>query len=89
MTLSILFCLLLLQYLPKHLHIMCVDMPGHEGTTRTNTDDYSIQGQVKRIHQVHQIEFLKYVGIFVRCLNYSSETLVLSFVLLSLWKPSA
>ncbi|RXN02688.1 BTB POZ domain-containing KCTD6 [Labeo rohita] len=26
-------------------------MPGHEGTTRTNTDDYSIQGQVKRIRQ--------------------------------------
>lgn len=31
---------------------MCVDMPGHEGTTRTNTDDYSIQGQVRRIRQV-------------------------------------
>ncbi|KAF3860610.1 hypothetical protein F7725_000865 [Dissostichus mawsoni] len=39
------------KYLPKHLHIVCVDMPGHEGTTRTNTEDYSIQGQVKRIHQ--------------------------------------
>ncbi|KAL1021557.1 hypothetical protein UPYG_G00014780 [Umbra pygmaea] len=26
-------------------------MPGHEGTTRTNPGDYSIQGQVKRIHQ--------------------------------------
>lgn len=43
----------LTQYLPKHLHILCVDMPGHEGTTRTNTDDYSIPGQVKRIHQVN------------------------------------
>lgn len=43
----------LLQYLPKHLHIVCVDMPGHEGTTRTNTDDYSIQGQARRIHQVN------------------------------------
>lgn len=41
------------KYLPKHLHILCVDMPGHEGTTRTNTDDYSIKGQVKRIHQVN------------------------------------
>uniref|UniRef100_A0A667XUU6 acylglycerol lipase n=1 Tax=Myripristis murdjan TaxID=586833 RepID=A0A667XUU6_9TELE len=40
------------KYLPKHLHILCVDMPGHEGTTRTNTDDYSVQGQVRRIHQV-------------------------------------
>uniref|UniRef100_A0A8C2HEK3 Uncharacterized protein n=1 Tax=Cyprinus carpio TaxID=7962 RepID=A0A8C2HEK3_CYPCA len=36
----------------SHLHLLCVDMTGHEGTTRTNTDDYSIQGQVKRIrHQ--------------------------------------
>uniref|UniRef100_A0A3B4F636 acylglycerol lipase n=2 Tax=Haplochromini TaxID=319058 RepID=A0A3B4F636_9CICH len=43
--------LTVVKYLPKHLHIMCVDMPGHEGTTRTNIDDYSIQGQVKRIHQ--------------------------------------
>lgn len=43
----------LTKYLPKHLHILCVDMPGHEGTTRTNTDDYSIKGQVKRIHQVN------------------------------------
>uniref|UniRef100_A0A672MRL6 Abhydrolase domain containing 6b n=1 Tax=Sinocyclocheilus grahami TaxID=75366 RepID=A0A672MRL6_SINGR len=41
----------MVKYLPKHLHLLCVDMPGHEGTTRTNTDDYSIQGQVKRIRQ--------------------------------------
>ncbi|KAG9335140.1 hypothetical protein JZ751_005612 [Albula glossodonta] len=39
------------KYLPKHLHILCVDMPGHEGTSRTNAEDYSIQGQVRRIHQ--------------------------------------
>ncbi|KAI3357621.1 hypothetical protein L3Q82_016028 [Scortum barcoo] len=43
--------LTVVKYLPKHLHIVCVDMPGHEGTTRTRTDDYSIQGQVRRIHQ--------------------------------------
>ncbi|XP_036959129.1 monoacylglycerol lipase ABHD6b isoform X2 [Acanthopagrus latus] len=43
--------LTVVKYLPKHLHIVCVDMPGHEGTTRTNTEDYSIQGQVRRIHQ--------------------------------------
>ncbi|XP_041954251.1 monoacylglycerol lipase ABHD6b [Alosa sapidissima] len=41
----------LVKYLPKHLHILCVDMPGHEGTTRTNKEDYSIQGQVRRIRQ--------------------------------------
>ncbi|XP_077370042.1 monoacylglycerol lipase ABHD6b [Festucalex cinctus] len=43
--------LTLVKYLPKHLHIVCVDMPGHEGTTRTDTDDYSIVGQAMRIHQ--------------------------------------
>nr|XP_046220190.1 monoacylglycerol lipase ABHD6b isoform X1 [Oncorhynchus gorbuscha] len=43
--------LTMVKYLPKHLHILCVDMPGHEGTTRTNSEDYSIPGQVKRIHQ--------------------------------------
>ncbi|XP_035239271.1 monoacylglycerol lipase ABHD6b [Anguilla anguilla] len=39
------------KFLPKHLHLLCVDMPGHGGTTRTCTDDYSIQGQVRRLHQ--------------------------------------
>ncbi|XP_053339126.1 monoacylglycerol lipase ABHD6b [Clarias gariepinus] len=41
----------LIKYLPKHLHLLCVDMPGHEGTTRTSAEDYSIQGQVRRIRQ--------------------------------------
>ncbi|KAL6482815.1 hypothetical protein MHYP_G00076870 [Metynnis hypsauchen] len=41
----------MVKYLPRHLHLLCVDMPGHEGTTRTNVEDYSIQGQVKRIRQ--------------------------------------
>ncbi|XP_062825910.1 monoacylglycerol lipase ABHD6 [Anolis carolinensis] len=39
------------KFLPKNLHLICVDMPGHEGTTRSSLDDYSIDGQVKRIHQ--------------------------------------
>nr|XP_014344972.1 PREDICTED: monoacylglycerol lipase ABHD6 [Latimeria chalumnae] len=39
------------KFLPKNLHLICIDMPGHEGTTRTCADDYSIDGQVKRIHQ--------------------------------------
>ncbi|XP_063147796.1 monoacylglycerol lipase ABHD6 [Candoia aspera] len=39
------------KFLPKNLHLICVDMPGHEGTTRSSLDDYSIYGQVKRIHQ--------------------------------------
>ncbi|XP_019360507.1 PREDICTED: monoacylglycerol lipase ABHD6 isoform X1 [Gavialis gangeticus] len=39
------------KFLPKNLHLVCVDMPGHEGTTRSSLDDYSINGQVKRIHE--------------------------------------
>lgn len=41
-----------LQHLPRDLHVVCVDMPGHEGTSRTGAEDYSIQGQVTRVHQV-------------------------------------
>lgn len=39
------------KFLPKNVHLICVDLPGHEGTTRSPLDDYSISGQVKRIHQ--------------------------------------
>ncbi|GLD73774.1 monoacylglycerol lipase ABHD6, partial [Lates japonicus] len=42
------------RYLPRHCHLVCVDMPGHEGTSRTSVDDYSIQGQVGCIHQFVQ-----------------------------------
>ncbi|KAJ8257937.1 hypothetical protein GJAV_G00191340 [Gymnothorax javanicus] len=41
----------LVKFLPKHLHLLCLDIPGHGGTTRTSTDDYSVPGQVRRIHQ--------------------------------------
>ncbi|XP_036993262.1 monoacylglycerol lipase ABHD6 isoform X2 [Artibeus jamaicensis] len=47
----------LVKFLPKNLHLVCVDMPGHEGTTRSPLDDLSIDGQVKRIHQF--VECLK------------------------------
>ncbi|XP_046882113.1 monoacylglycerol lipase ABHD6 [Hypomesus transpacificus] len=39
------------KFLPKNVHVVCVDMPGHEGTTRTSAVDYSIEGQVQRIRQ--------------------------------------
>ncbi|XP_041945990.1 monoacylglycerol lipase ABHD6 isoform X2 [Alosa sapidissima] len=39
------------KFLQKNVHIICVDMPGHGGTTRTSAVDYSIEGQVKRIRQ--------------------------------------
>ncbi|XP_042365817.1 monoacylglycerol lipase abhd6-B-like [Plectropomus leopardus] len=43
-----------INYLPRNMHVVCVDMPGHEGTSRTCAEDYSIQGQVARIHQFVQ-----------------------------------
>ncbi|KAH0630143.1 hypothetical protein JD844_012813 [Phrynosoma platyrhinos] len=53
------------KFLPKNLHLICVDMPGHEGTTRSSLDDYSIYGQVKRIHQ------------FVECINLNRKPFLL------------
>lgn len=53
--------LTLVKFLPKNLHLVCVDMPGHEGTTRSSLDDLSIDGQVKRIHQ------------FVECLKLNKK----------------
>ncbi|XP_065096870.1 monoacylglycerol lipase ABHD6 [Paramisgurnus dabryanus] len=46
------------KFLPKNLHLVCVDMPGHEGTSRTSAVDYSIEGQVRRINQ-----FVKSIGL--------------------------
>ncbi|XP_068198947.1 monoacylglycerol lipase abhd6-B-like [Antennarius striatus] len=43
-----------LKYLPRSQHVVCVDMPGHDGTSRTGPQDYSIEGQVHRIHQFVQ-----------------------------------
>ncbi|XP_070594520.1 monoacylglycerol lipase ABHD6 [Erythrolamprus reginae] len=51
----------IVKFLPKNLHLICVDMPGHEGTTRSSLDDYSVYGQVKRIHQ------------FVECINLNRK----------------
>ncbi|XP_027859651.1 monoacylglycerol lipase abhd6-A-like [Xiphophorus couchianus] len=46
------------MYLPRNLHVVCLDMPGHEGTSRTGAEDYSIQGQARRVHQ-----FVRSVGL--------------------------
>lgn len=50
--------LAVIRHLPTNLHVVSVDMPGHEGTSRTGAEDYSIQGQVERIHQ-----FVQTVGL--------------------------
>lgn len=44
------------NFLPQKLHVVCLDLPGHDGTSRCQTEDYSIGGQVSRIHQfVHSV----------------------------------
>ncbi|KAK7879308.1 hypothetical protein WMY93_033912, partial [Mugilogobius chulae] len=44
------------KFLPQQYHVVCLDLPGHEGTSRPQDEDYSIHGQVSRIHQfVHSI----------------------------------
>lgn len=44
------------KFLPLDRHVVCLDLPGHDGTSRLQTEDYSIQGQVSRIHQfVHSV----------------------------------
>ncbi|KAJ3603390.1 hypothetical protein NHX12_031132 [Muraenolepis orangiensis] len=48
----------IIKFLPAWQHVVCVDMPGHEGSSRTGPEDYSIQGQVHRIHQ-----FVQAVGL--------------------------
>lgn len=44
----------LIKHLPENQHVVGVDMPGHGGTDRTGVEDYSIEGQVTRIHQFVQ-----------------------------------
>lgn len=44
------------KFLPQNLHVVCLDLPGHDGTSRCQNEDYSIMGQVSRIHQfVHSV----------------------------------
>ncbi|AWP02291.1 putative monoacylglycerol lipase ABHD6 [Scophthalmus maximus] len=48
----------IIKHLPRNQHVVCVDMPGHGGTSRTGTEDYSIHGQVARVHQ-----FVRSIGL--------------------------
>nr|XP_056702628.1 monoacylglycerol lipase ABHD6-like [Euleptes europaea] len=41
----------MLYFLPKDIHVICVDMPGHGGTTCLPGDSYATYDQVNRIHQ--------------------------------------
>ncbi|KAJ0002646.1 hypothetical protein NQD34_007795 [Periophthalmus magnuspinnatus] len=44
------------KFLPEQYHVVCLDLPGHDGTSRFQNEDYSINGQVSRIHEfVHSL----------------------------------
>ncbi|KAK9406008.1 monoacylglycerol lipase ABHD6-like [Crotalus adamanteus] len=40
-----------IQVFPKGLHLICLDLPGHGGTTRLLGESYTAVAQAKRIHQ--------------------------------------
>eukprot|EP00794_Sanderia_malayensis_P004850 gene4850-5486_t len=46
------------SYIPKRIHVIALDLPGHGGTTRKEKDDLSVHGFVKRVEQ-----FVEAVGL--------------------------
>ncbi|XP_055014893.1 monoacylglycerol lipase abhd6-A-like isoform X1 [Boleophthalmus pectinirostris] len=49
------------KFLPGQYHVVCLDLPGHDGTSRFQNEDYSINGQVSRIHQfVHTLGLTRF-----------------------------
>ncbi|KAM6471147.1 monoacylglycerol lipase ABHD6-like [Liasis olivaceus] len=40
-----------IQNFPKDLHLICLDLPGHGGTTRLLAESYTAVAQAKRLHQ--------------------------------------
>ncbi|XP_054834247.1 monoacylglycerol lipase ABHD6-like [Eublepharis macularius] len=47
-----------LKYIPREIHVICLDLPGHGATTRLLGDNYAAAEQAKRIH-----EFVKCIGL--------------------------
>ncbi|XP_039182644.1 monoacylglycerol lipase ABHD6-like isoform X2 [Crotalus tigris] len=43
-----------IEVFPKGLHLICLDLPGHGGTTRLLGESYTAVAQAKRIHQFVQ-----------------------------------
>uniref|UniRef100_A0A8C6VHV4 acylglycerol lipase n=1 Tax=Naja naja TaxID=35670 RepID=A0A8C6VHV4_NAJNA len=43
-----------IEVFPKDLHLVCLDLPGHGGTTRLLGESYTAVAQAKRIHQFVQ-----------------------------------
>ena len=40
------------NYIPKRIHVVALDLPGHGGTTRKEKEDLSVPGIAKRVEQV-------------------------------------
>ena len=58
---------LMASFIPKRIHIVALDLPGHGGTTRKLKDDISVPGFAKRVEQVNM------------CILYFIEKLIISF----------
>uniref|UniRef100_A0A670YVE4 acylglycerol lipase n=1 Tax=Pseudonaja textilis TaxID=8673 RepID=A0A670YVE4_PSETE len=43
-----------IEIFPKDVHLVCVDLPGHGGTTRLLAESHTAVAQAKRIHQFVQ-----------------------------------
>ncbi|XP_026538461.1 monoacylglycerol lipase ABHD6-like [Notechis scutatus] len=43
-----------IEIFPKDIHLVCVDLPGHGGTTRLLAESHTAVAQAKRIHQFVQ-----------------------------------
>nr|XP_056720982.1 monoacylglycerol lipase ABHD6-like [Euleptes europaea] len=41
----------IMKYIPEEVHVVCVDLPGHRGTTRLPGEGYTALEQAKRMHQ--------------------------------------
>ncbi|XP_060094776.1 monoacylglycerol lipase ABHD6-like [Heteronotia binoei] len=48
----------IMKYVPKDIHVICVDLPGHGGTSRLPEESYTGIEQAKRMHQ-----FVEYSGL--------------------------
>ena len=46
------------NYIPKRIHVVALDLPGHGGTTRKEKEDLSVPGIAKRVEQVFCLLFI-------------------------------
>ena len=70
--------------IPKRVHIVAPDLPGHGSTTRKEKDDVSIEGLAKRIEQVRKEEFVTPKCLLCCCIYQGVELVWSLFMMMSL-----